>query len=66
MPCTVTDNRLWRDAVKDMSVREAIAFYRATLSTAPRSSCSARMGTGDLAEGTAGGRQWGRRSLLSG
>jgi MoaA/NifB/PqqE/SkfB family radical SAM enzyme len=59
VPCTVTDNRPWRDAVKSMTVREAIAFYRATLSTAPRSSCSARLGAGDLAGGTAGGTALG-------
>jgi MoaA/NifB/PqqE/SkfB family radical SAM enzyme len=42
-PCTITDNRIWRDAVKDMRVGEAIAFYRATLTGAPPSSCSARL-----------------------
>ncbi len=42
-PCTLTDNRLWRDAVAGMGVREAIEFFRATLREAPPSSCSARL-----------------------
>jgi MoaA/NifB/PqqE/SkfB family radical SAM enzyme len=42
-PCTVTDNTIWRDAVKDMRVGEAIEFYRSTLTGAPPSSCSARL-----------------------
>jgi MoaA/NifB/PqqE/SkfB family radical SAM enzyme len=42
-PCTVTDNTVWREAVKDMSVGEAIAFYRSTITDAPASSCSARL-----------------------
>lgn len=47
-PCTVTDNRIWRDAVKDMGVGEAIAYYRATLPAVPTSSCSARLAGHDL------------------
>lgn len=42
-PCTVTDNRIWRDTVKDMTVGEAIAFYRATVPEIPPSSCSDRL-----------------------
>ena len=47
-PCTVTDNRIWREAVKDMGVGEAIAYYRATLPAVPTSSCSARLAGHDL------------------
>ncbi|MEO5678658.1 MAG: radical SAM protein [Acidimicrobiales bacterium] len=51
-PCTVTDNRVWRDAVAGLSVREAIEYYRATLAGAqadpPPSSCSARLAIGDV------------------
>jgi MoaA/NifB/PqqE/SkfB family radical SAM enzyme len=47
-PCTVTDNRIWREAVAGMGVGEAIDFYRATLSGAPPSSCSARLAAGDV------------------
>lgn|GEM_PF-2357353 len=39
-PCTVTDNRIWHDAVQGMGVGEAIAFYRATLPEVPPSSCA--------------------------
>ena len=42
-PCTVTDNTIWREAVQDMTVGQAIAFYRSTLTDAPPSSCSARL-----------------------
>lgn len=42
-PCTVTDNTLWREAVKGMTVGEAIAFYRSTITSAPPSSCSVRL-----------------------
>jgi MoaA/NifB/PqqE/SkfB family radical SAM enzyme len=42
-PCTVTDNTIWREAVKDMTVGEAIAFYRSTITGAPASSCSTRL-----------------------
>ncbi|MGI8984027.1 MAG: radical SAM protein [Acidimicrobiales bacterium] len=42
-PCTVTDNTLWREAVKGMGAGEAIAFYRSALTGAPASSCSARL-----------------------
>ena len=42
-PCTVTDNTIWREAVKGMKAAEAIAFYRSTLTGAPPSSCSARL-----------------------
>ena len=42
-PCTVTDNTLWREAVKDMTVGQAIAFYRSTITGAPASSCSTRL-----------------------
>lgn len=42
-PCTVTDNTIWREVVKDMGVGEAIAFYRSTLDDVPPSSCSARL-----------------------
>jgi len=42
-PCTVTDNRIWHDAVKGLGVAEAIEFYRANLSETPPSSCSARL-----------------------
>ncbi|MGH7300462.1 MAG: radical SAM protein [Candidatus Rokuibacteriota bacterium] len=47
-PCTVTDNRIWRETVKDMGVGEAIAYYRATLPPVPTSSCSARLAGHDL------------------
>ena len=47
-PCTVTDNRIWRETVKDMGVGEAIAYYRATLPAVPTSSCSARLAGHDL------------------
>ena len=47
-PCTVTDNRIWHDTVKDMGVGEAIAFYRATLDGSPQSSCSARLAADDV------------------
>lgn len=47
-PCTVTDNRRWREAVAGMSVRQAIEFYRATLTEPPPSSCSARLAAGDV------------------
>jgi MoaA/NifB/PqqE/SkfB family radical SAM enzyme len=48
-PCTVTDNRIWHDKVKDMGVAEAIAFYRAALEGegSPPSSCSARLAADD-------------------
>ncbi|MGH9276609.1 MAG: hypothetical protein ACRD12_00640, partial [Acidimicrobiales bacterium] len=46
-PCTVTDNRVWRDAVQNMGVREAIEFYRANVPAEPASSCSARLAAGD-------------------
>lgn len=42
-PCTVTDNRPWREATAGMRVDEAIAWYRRTLSEAPPSSCSAAL-----------------------
>jgi MoaA/NifB/PqqE/SkfB family radical SAM enzyme len=42
-PCTVTDNTIWREAVKGMTAGEAIAFYRSTVTGAPPSSCSARL-----------------------
>jgi MoaA/NifB/PqqE/SkfB family radical SAM enzyme len=42
-PCTVTDNRIWREAVGTMSVGEAIAFYRSTLTGIPPSSCASRL-----------------------
>ncbi len=42
-PCTVTDNRIWREVVKDMGVAQAIDFYRSTLTGAPPSSCSSRL-----------------------
>ena len=49
-PCTVTDNRVWRDAVAGMGVREAIEFYRGAFAggEAPPSSCSARLAAGDV------------------
>jgi MoaA/NifB/PqqE/SkfB family radical SAM enzyme len=47
-PCTVTDNRIWRDAVKDMTAGQAIAFYRSTLTDAPPSSCSARLADSEV------------------
>ena len=43
-PCTLSDNRVWRDAVAGMGVRESIEYYRATLPEPPLSSCSARLG----------------------
>jgi MoaA/NifB/PqqE/SkfB family radical SAM enzyme len=42
-PCTVTDNTVWREAVAGMGAGEAIAFYRAAITGAPPSSCSARL-----------------------
>jgi MoaA/NifB/PqqE/SkfB family radical SAM enzyme len=42
-PCTVTDNRIWREAVQAMTVGEAIAWYRNTLPDLPPSSCSQRL-----------------------
>jgi MoaA/NifB/PqqE/SkfB family radical SAM enzyme len=42
-PCTVTDNTIWREVVKDMGVAQAIDFYRSTLTGAPPSSCSSRL-----------------------
>lgn len=42
-PCTVTDNTIWREAVKGMTAEEAIEFYRSTITGAPPSSCSARL-----------------------
>jgi MoaA/NifB/PqqE/SkfB family radical SAM enzyme len=42
-PCTLTDNRHWREAVAGMRVREQIEFLRATIREAPPSSCSARL-----------------------
>ncbi|MDP1804961.1 MAG: radical SAM protein, partial [Acidimicrobiales bacterium] len=36
-PCTVTDNTIWHEVVKDMTVGEAIDFYRSTLDDAPPS-----------------------------
>jgi MoaA/NifB/PqqE/SkfB family radical SAM enzyme len=51
-PCTVTDNRVWRDAVAGLSVREAIELYRTALAgedtDPPASSCSARLAIGDV------------------
>ena len=50
-PCTVTDNRLWREAVSGLGVAESIAYYRSVLSgeaAAPASSCSARLAIGDV------------------
>jgi MoaA/NifB/PqqE/SkfB family radical SAM enzyme len=42
-PCSVTENRPWREATRDMGVAEAIAFYRRAITAAPASSCSARL-----------------------
>ncbi len=47
-PCTVTDNRIWREAVQGMTVGEAVAWYRANLPETPPSSCSARLATETL------------------
>ena len=41
-PCTVTDNRVWRDA-RPVRVREAIAFYRGAIVGTPPSSCATRL-----------------------
>jgi len=41
LPCTVTSNDCWRNAVRGMSVAEAIAWYRVNLPEKPASSCSA-------------------------
>lgn len=42
-PCTVTDNRPWREAVRGKSVGAAIAWYRANMPRVPASSCAARL-----------------------
>ncbi|MFI4973626.1 MAG: radical SAM protein [Caulobacterales bacterium] len=42
-PCTVTENRSWREATASMRVGEAIAFYRRAIRTPPASSCSATL-----------------------
>jgi MoaA/NifB/PqqE/SkfB family radical SAM enzyme len=42
-PCSVTENRAWREATQGMGVAEAIDFYRRTVTAAPTSSCSARL-----------------------
>jgi MoaA/NifB/PqqE/SkfB family radical SAM enzyme len=42
-PCSVTENRPWREATRHMGVVEAIAFYRRAITAAPASSCSARL-----------------------
>jgi len=42
-PCTVTDNRSWSAATAGLTVGEAIAYYRRTITTAPASSCAARL-----------------------
>ena len=47
-PCTVTANRIWHATVKDMTVTEAIAFYRAALDSDPPSSCAQRIATDEL------------------
>ncbi len=47
-PCTVTDNRIWREAVTGMAVGDAIAWYRANLPETPPSSCSTRLATDTL------------------
>jgi MoaA/NifB/PqqE/SkfB family radical SAM enzyme len=51
-PCTVTDNRMWREAVAGLGVAEAIGFYRATLTGGdadpPASSCAERLAIGDV------------------
>ncbi|HET7487025.1 MAG TPA: radical SAM protein [Acidimicrobiales bacterium] len=48
LPCTVADNRRWREAVAGMGVREAMDFYRATVDRPPASSCSQRLAIGDV------------------
>jgi MoaA/NifB/PqqE/SkfB family radical SAM enzyme len=44
-PCSVTENRSWRDATAGMRVGEAITFYRDAITGAPASSCSATLAT---------------------
>lgn len=41
LPCTLTDNRRYRDIVKTMSIREAVRYYRESLPELPPSSCAA-------------------------
>lgn len=44
-PCTVTDNRVWRDGGRPVRVRDAIAFYREAIAGTPPSSCATRLAT---------------------
>jgi len=43
LPCTVTENRGWREAVRHLSVTEALHWYRDNLPELPASSCSATL-----------------------
>jgi MoaA/NifB/PqqE/SkfB family radical SAM enzyme len=52
-PCTVTDNRPWRAATAGMSVDEAIAWYRRTVTEPPLSSCSVMLAAGVCAAAVA-------------
>jgi MoaA/NifB/PqqE/SkfB family radical SAM enzyme len=39
LPCTLTDNRTHREAVRTMSITDAVEYYRRTLPPIPDSSC---------------------------
>ncbi|WP_028350254.1 radical SAM protein [Bradyrhizobium murdochi] len=54
LPCTITDNRDWRNTASRMRVRNAIAFYRQAISGAPESSCSAHLASLPFQFGTSG------------
>jgi len=40
LPCTLTDNSLWRDRVAGMGAADAIALYRREITDLPASSCA--------------------------
>lgn len=39
LPCTLTDNTRYRDVVRNMSVKDALRYYRESLPPLPASSC---------------------------
>jgi MoaA/NifB/PqqE/SkfB family radical SAM enzyme len=39
LPCTLTDNRMHREAVRAMSITDAVEYYRRALPPIPQSSC---------------------------
>jgi MoaA/NifB/PqqE/SkfB family radical SAM enzyme len=39
LPCTLTDNRMYREVVRGMSITDAVEYYHRTLPPIPASSC---------------------------